>query len=90
MISPKVTFAADKPLSKGWQDVVDGKQFQAAATAAFAQMELDQPASGDMQAAAARAWMLQGAKVYLKTLTGLTAPPEEAAKKPDPRFNPRA
>ncbi len=90
MISPKITFAADKPLSKGWQDVVDGKQFQMAATAAFAQMELDQQASGDMQAAAARAWMLQGAKLFLVTLTGLTAPPDEAPKPLPPRFNARA
>lgn len=81
MISPAKDFREDKKRSQGWQSVVDSERFRDAASTAFAEMEISQIASKDMQEAAARAWLLQGAKKYLEILMGLTQPAPETAKK---------
>ena len=81
MISPAKDFREDKKRSAGWQSVVDSERFRDAASTAFAEMEIEQPAAKDMQEAAARAWLLQGAKRYLTILMGLTQPPAEQPKK---------
>lgn len=81
MISPAKDFRADKKRSAGWQDIVDSNRFKDAATVAYAELEISQLASKDMQEAAARAWLLQGAKQYLSILMGLTEPQPEPVKK---------
>lgn len=90
MITPKKTFAENKALSKGWQDIVDSKQFHEAATAALAEMEINLMAISDMATAAALNWQMQGAKRYLHTLMSLTQPAPPGTKPPKTGLDYRA
>jgi hypothetical protein len=77
MISPGKTFR-ESDLAKGWQSIVDSNQFEAAATAAMAEMQL---ASNPTNPAAVGV-QLEGAKKFLELLMGLTTP--SPARKPKP------
>lgn len=75
MITPKKTFIAS-PMVKGWTDLMDGKQFQTAAQAALAQMEIEMGHAPDMQSAACGYYQMQGAKRFLATLMTLGIEPQ--------------
>ena len=80
MITPRARFRAD-PANKGWQDVADSTLFHRAAEAAFAEMGNRLNAPADMTTAAAHAWQLDGAKIFLATLMDLSLP-DQAPSKP--------
>lgn len=73
LIDPRDKFIKG-PFGKTWLDVVDSEQFQTAAQTALAQMQLNTSAPPDMASAAAGQWRMEGAKLFLQTLMGLTEP----------------
>lgn len=78
MITPRAIFRADKELSKGWQDRVDSKQFEAAVTAALAEYTLRLPFPDTMASASAQAYGIQGARHVLEILMNLMMPEQPA------------
>lgn len=71
----KVEFQ-QSPFSKGWTDLTDGPQFQAAAKAAMLHFHSQQPIHSDMASAAATEWRRQGAQQFLDILVSLNINPE--------------
>lgn len=83
MITPRTTFKSSTA-GKSWNSTVGSASFEVGATVALAQMEIDLGFANDMATAAAHRYMMQGAKVYLKTLMNLTietpTPPQPTSK----------
>lgn len=65
------------PFAKGWLDLVDSAQFQAAANAAMLHFHDCVQPSTDMSSSAASEWRRQGARQFLAILMGLTLNPQQ-------------
>lgn len=89
MSSPREKFRKS-PHAKGWNDLVDSSQFDAAATASMlhlTQNVLQKP--DNTESAAANEYRRQGAVTFLEILVNLNT--ENEPNKPTvSRFNPRA
>lgn len=73
MLTPRETFQRS-PLAKGWQDVCDSSQFQAAANAALLELTLRNRNSPDLATSAAAQKKLEGAILLLEILMSLALP----------------
>lgn len=71
MLTPRENFRKTD-LAKRWLDVVDGTQFQVAASTALMEMAIQNGAPPDMATAASYQWRMEGAKQFLRILMGLT------------------
>lgn len=76
--------------SKGWTDLVDGGQFQAAADAALLEYHARFGSPNDMATAAACEWKRQGARDFLVILMELNINTPPTKKTGTPNLNPRA
>lgn len=74
MITPRETFQKS-PYAKGWLDLCDSKQFEAASSAALLEITLRFRNSPDLATSAACQKKLEGALLFLDVLTSLTLPP---------------
>lgn len=81
-MNPRETFRQSAH-AKRWLDVVDGAQFQAAATAAMLHMQFTTPFPQSTVDAQAQAYMMIGAQRFLQILMGLTLSDADTAKKKD-------
>lgn len=70
MLSPRDNFR-NSPHAKGWEGIMDSRQFQAGCEAALAQMVIDQPHTPESLSVSA--FRFSGAKEFLRVLMGLTA-----------------
>ncbi len=74
MITPRESFSKS-PFAKGWLDLCDSKQFEAAAQAALLEMQLRFRNTTDAGTTVACQKKMEGAIQFLEILTGLTLPP---------------
>lgn len=88
MIEPRQNFQQG-PYAKSWLDLADSAQFQSAAQAALAQMQINLSGAADMGSAAAFHFRMEGAKQFLQVLMSLTEPPKQANKPPGVNLNHR-
>lgn len=83
MSSPKEQFRGNKDLVSGFNDIVDSRQMTAAFDAAMLQLQYSLGIPDDQQKAAANAFRLQGAAMYLATLKTLNSAPPPPPPKPN-------
>jgi hypothetical protein len=87
MIEPKKDFQ-ESGFSKGWLDLTDTKQFQAAVQTTLLEMNLRRLHSKDMATSAAWQKEMEGAMEFLSTLTSLTTKQAEPPPKQDYNLKP--
>ena len=73
ILSPRKNFAGSDH-GKGWSDAVAHSQFQAAVTAALAEMANNLPQAPDMATAAMQAAQIKGAQQFAHILMNLAEP----------------
>jgi hypothetical protein len=76
MINPRENFQKS-PFAKGWLDLCDSKQFEAAVSTALLEMQLRFRNTQDSGTTFACQKKMEGAILFLETLTGLTLPAPE-------------
>jgi hypothetical protein len=82
MITPKADFK-NSPYAKGWQTLMDTRQFQEAVKVANMEMDLqNRGLGGDMGSAAALHYRKAGALQFLSILMNLTATEPKGPTKP--------
>jgi hypothetical protein len=79
VIEPRKSFRKSL-FSKGFQDIMDSAQFEAAANAALLEMQVGIPTAPDGNAAAANNYRLEGARKVIAILMNLAAPDPEPPK----------
>lgn len=87
MIEPKKDFQASA-FSKGWLDLTDTKQFQAAVQTTLLEMNLRRKHSHDLATSGAWQKEMEGAMEFLDILTSLTRKDPEPPPKADYNLKP--
>ena len=81
-MTPRETFRANRALTRGYNDLIDGNQMQAALDTASREHDLSLTLAHDVTTAAANRWRKEGADKFrhiLENLNATTVPPKPQA-----------
>jgi len=70
-MTPRETFRANRALTRGYNDLIDGNQMQAALDTASREHDLSLTLAHDVTTAAANRWRKEGADAFRRILENL-------------------